>query len=415
MRRTLALFFTALTAACSGGSDSDAARADDVHAGGLTFHAEAPALPDFKLDTGLQPPGSPAQLRLVASAGGGLTVDAIGGTDGGKLAGRAGSGHVKLDLHVKLEGELNVSTSLKSYAGPIPGLKDVDIPIKGEVAFDPFLTGDGESAKVTADVPETKLPDVPLGAAPGKLQLTIAKGTVVTTTFHGTCAKVEGGHASYAGEAETSGTLVLRAALAFDIPGMKPVDLPATTIAIPKKTIALDLGEKDAGSLADSAAGTCGGKPSSGGAPSGGASGGSPPGSGAAGTATVTIDGVPMHVDGIELWAPNPVNDKAYDVFIKISGPGVREGSDVMFSAAWIGDGCDETMDGNSVAYRPRPEDDTQYLPTATVGCGLSVVELPTAVGKHLRGSFDGDLTGINVANPTTKRVTATFDVPRTK
>src|SRR5262249_46834624 len=139
----------------------------------------------------------------------------------------------------------------KTYDGEIPGLKDLDIPITGEVAFDPFLLGDGESTEVTAAIPETKLPPVPLGSVPGELVLTVLKGSTLTTTYHGTCVSSAGGKAQYAGEASTIGKLILKGTIKSKVPGFsQDVDLPQFDVAIPKTATAVasspvDLGASD--------------------------------------------------------------------------------------------------------------------------------------------------------------------------
>jgi hypothetical protein len=92
-----------------------------------------------------------------------------------------------------MDGRLVVDSPLKKVDGDLPGLKDVDIPIGGEIAFDPFLVEDGEEATLETPVPETKLPPIPLGSVPGKLELTIASGSKLTATFQGTCLAVANG------------------------------------------------------------------------------------------------------------------------------------------------------------------------------------------------------------------------------
>src|ERR1700733_5849430 len=70
----------------------------------LAFHAEAPVLPDFKYDTGLQPSSGPAQAQITLTSAGSIIVDAAAARAGGKLAAKPGGGTLKLDMHVKLAG-----------------------------------------------------------------------------------------------------------------------------------------------------------------------------------------------------------------------------------------------------------------------------------------------------------------------
>ena len=47
--------------------------------------------------------------------------------------------------------------------------------------------------------------------------------------------------------------------------------------------------------------------------------------------------------------------------------------------------------------------------------CGLTVTELPTAVGGRFKATFDATLYSINVTPQRTKKVTLTLDVLREK
>ena len=105
--RTLALLGLAslVTFGCSGSVGGDVSSASEPAAQDVAFHAEAPVLPDFKYDTGLQPASGPAQAQITLSAGGAITVDATAAPAEGKLQGKPG-GVLKLDLHLKLAGHL---------------------------------------------------------------------------------------------------------------------------------------------------------------------------------------------------------------------------------------------------------------------------------------------------------------------
>src|ERR1700744_911621 len=69
----------------------------------VALSADAQPLGGFSYDTGLIPAGSPAQVQLKLSAGGGVHVDAAGTPSANGLDGAKGSGKVSLDLHVKLD------------------------------------------------------------------------------------------------------------------------------------------------------------------------------------------------------------------------------------------------------------------------------------------------------------------------
>ena len=60
--------------------------------------AEAPVLPDFKYDTGLQPSSGPAQAQITLTSAGSIIVDAAAARAGGKLAAKPGGGTLKLDI-----------------------------------------------------------------------------------------------------------------------------------------------------------------------------------------------------------------------------------------------------------------------------------------------------------------------------
>ncbi|MEO8700707.1 MAG: hypothetical protein ABI867_11720 [Kofleriaceae bacterium] len=214
----------------------------------VEFHGEQQVLPDFTKDTGLQPSGSPVQLQLVFSAGGSLTADAVGvaGGEGAALAvsGTPGSGVFALDAHVKLAGMLHVDVGGLSYDGPIPGIENIDIAFGGKAAFDPFLL-DGAKASVSAPLPETALPPIPLpGGLPGTLQITIAQGSVLDSAFTGTCAGVEGTSVQFLASTTTSGTLVLKSKIVLTVPivGDKDFEIPTITVPIPAVTADMDLG-----------------------------------------------------------------------------------------------------------------------------------------------------------------------------
>ena len=79
--------------ACGGSPDAAGGGAPGSQsASALTFEAAATPLSSFKFDTGLIPEGSPAQVQLTLSAGGGLAIEAAAEPSGGALAGKPGGG-----------------------------------------------------------------------------------------------------------------------------------------------------------------------------------------------------------------------------------------------------------------------------------------------------------------------------------
>lgn len=393
-------------AACSGTSVGAGVPGDGKTASSaLAFHAEAAPLKDFAYDTGLVPEGSPAQVQLKLSAGGGIKVDAAADKSDGALVGKPG-GKLALDLHVKMSGRLKVDSALKSYDGELPGLKDIDIPITGEVPFDGFLLDDGQSAEAHADLPETTLPEIPLGSIPGSLVLTVSKGSQLTSTLHGTCISVAGGQATYSGSSETSGVLVLKGKIVLKLPAPlnETVDLPDTTVAIPKVKAGLESAPLDVSGVADARTGTCGAasqdaKPpaKSGGStdPGGmGTDGGTTPvgDNGENGSRfTITVNGqkgTPTRVT-----TSTDVVDGVHRQFVTLvfKVPGSSEETTVDVTASKVGSGCFATAQGTGtqeVQFNPGDGTYATFWSTPWVGaCGLTITTLDD---KRMIGSFAG-------------------------
>lgn len=261
--RSLAWFSMAgLLVACSDDVIYKTADSNASSAGDVAFSQEVQPLSSFSYDTGLIPAGSPAQVQLKLGAGGGIKVEASGTPSANGLDGKPGSGKVALDLHITLDGHLKVDSMFKKIDDDLPGLKDIDIKIAGEQAFDPFLVNDGESARVEAKIPATDLPEIPLGSTPGKLKLSVAEGSVVRSWFRGSCVSVSGGNASYDGTLTTEGNIVLHGKLALDLPAPlnKEVDLGDITIPVSAGATPLDFGQKPAPGATDNQLGAkCGG------------------------------------------------------------------------------------------------------------------------------------------------------------
>jgi hypothetical protein len=234
-------------------------------------------------------------VQLKRSAGGGLKVEAAAEKGEGGLVGKTAGGKLSIDLHMKIDGRLKVDSTFKSYDGELPGLKDIDIPIAGSVPFDGLLLEAADSAEASADLPETTLPEIPLGSIPGSLVLTVVKGSKLTSKFHATCLSVESGTASYTGESKTGGTLVLKGKIVLKLPTPldKSIDLPEITVPIPEVTTTAAAEPLNVTGIDDASEGTCGGaapaakggagSPASG-SDTGSGSGSSDPGTGSGGS-----------------------------------------------------------------------------------------------------------------------------------
>lgn len=138
-----------------------------------------------------------------------------------------------------------------------------------------------------------------------------------------------------------------------------------------------------------------------------------PEGSASSAFASLTIDGVRMRVESVELWTPvrNAQYAREYELFIKFKGPGYPDGSDFSISIARIGNGC------RIGENHPTLRGDKQWMPKMDLedpDCGLTIATLPTTSGAVLEGTFDGTLTEINALETASKRrVNVSFEVTR--
>jgi hypothetical protein len=137
---------------------------------------------------------------------------------------------------------------------------------------------------------------------------------------------------------------------------------------------------------------------------------GSDAGTTTASTVAVTIDGTTVTVDGTNLWNESSGPGK-YSLFIKVAGPGIPAGSDIIVSAMGPRVGC--SLNVNDTAYRVTGEGG--YVSNQKDTCGLTVESIPTAVGGRFKGSFKGTLSTINTSTPKSKSLEFTFDVLREK
>lgn len=233
-------------AACSGedGSSSSSGSAD------VAFHGEVRPFAGVDLDTGMQPPLSPVQVSLAFAIDGALTVDAAavttGAADAPGVVAKPGSGTQKLAGKLRADAKIKIDLSPAKYEGPLPGIEALNVLFDGTSTFDPFLLEKG-STRATAQLPETKLPPIPLpGGVPGSIVLTIEKGSFVRSDFHGTCASVTHGSPSlarYVGAAKLDGELVVKATVELKAPLSKKFDIPSFKVTLPQREVPVDLGE----------------------------------------------------------------------------------------------------------------------------------------------------------------------------
>lgn len=232
---------------------------------GFAVDGEAPLFPGFSYDTGLMPSAGPAQVSFKASIGGALRSTARAQIAGGKIEGVKGSGKLALDLHAKLAGRLKVTSTLKSYDGEIPGLDGIDIAAIAEAPFEPFLLGDGQAVEAIANVPEAKLPDIPLGSVPGHLELTVKSGSTVTAKLAGSCLSGADAKVAFTGATTMSGKILLEAKLVLDLPRPlnEAIALPLITINLPETAGALESKSAVVSAPSSSEGASCGSTPPS--------------------------------------------------------------------------------------------------------------------------------------------------------
>jgi hypothetical protein len=130
-------------------------------------------------------------------------------------------------------------------------------------------------------------------------------------------------------------------------------------------------------------------------------------------TVTASLDGQELTVVSTTIWA-GVSKPGMYDVFVKVTGTGVLDGSDILISATDTKSGCQNET--NYIVFRPMGQ--MQYMPkTATEPqCSLDVTELPAAVGGRFTATFDSTLYGINdPSQKTTKKLKISVDALRDK
>ena len=253
-KRVAAVAF-AILFAC-GGDEAEHSAGGGSTSEVVLFRTTAAPFEGFSHDTGPVPSTGPAQLSMGIHARGDLTIEGKGRLSDGTLVGQPRSGKLSLDAGFALEGSLKVDVGVQKYDGDLPGLKDISIPLTGDVSFDPFLL-DGESEELTVHVPETKLPPIPIGAFPGKLQLTVSNESVVRLVFSGACVEVAGGVATWRGAVAPGGTLVLKGTVQVDLPGVSPVDLGEIPLPVTVDAKRVDVGATGPVKIGNSTQGQC--------------------------------------------------------------------------------------------------------------------------------------------------------------
>ncbi len=216
--------------------------------GALKFHGELGFLQGFAYDTGMQPSGSPIQVRLELSTAGSITADAIGAAAGDTVTPEPGSGAYQVAGKVKIKTTLKLSLGTKKFEGPIPNAPDIQLEFGGKATFDPFLLG-GKKVSLPVKVPMTQLAKIPLAGAlsaiPGiKGDVTISASGDLTSEFTGVCVKVQGGVAQYTGQTVTSGTLTIKPVVEVSVPLLGSKKLDSLSVDVPIKGIGatMDLG-----------------------------------------------------------------------------------------------------------------------------------------------------------------------------
>jgi hypothetical protein len=217
----------------------------------ISFTGELSAFPDYSYDSGWLPDASPVQVKMLFTVEAKLAATAnavVGGSnDAPIMSGKAGSGMYKLDVKLVFQVLVKIDLTGVSYEGPVDENADITFEIGDEISFDPFLLG--SMVPIAADVPETKLMELPLaGSIPGvDGNVIIHISGLVNSEFSGTCAAINGSQAHYMGSTATSADLILKPSIAVKIPFVydETIEVGEIPVAIPAATLALDLGTLD--------------------------------------------------------------------------------------------------------------------------------------------------------------------------
>lgn len=234
-----------LAVGCANGSDK----------GLIDFTVEQEFLPDFEQDTGFLPENQPAQVRVVARAGGTLSMGALADPSEGELLPIDGSGHLSLDAEMSFEVFVNIDTAgikfnemVKSFNYAIPA---------SSVDFTPFLLD--SSAILDIALPKEELAAIPLGAVPGgSLRLSVEGGDV-HLSLSGKCAKSQDELSQFVGALTGNGVVEIGATVVIELAGVGkkefgPIAIP---VNLPDLSFPIDFGTFNADTSKASVAGPC--------------------------------------------------------------------------------------------------------------------------------------------------------------
>ena len=211
-------------------------------AGEIEFAGRQDFLPGFEQDTGFLPADSPAALRVVARASGGVDVAVRATTDGSSLTPVAQSGSLETSGGLTVEVSARINASGFDYEGEVGSFEYTIEP--GETNFDPFLL-EGE-ATVESSLPATELARVPVPSLPGATVIVEVTGGTVTTRYSGTCAEAADGVGQVQGRTTTSGTVDVAGTVELEIPiiGTETFGPFPFALDIPETSSDIDLGAR---------------------------------------------------------------------------------------------------------------------------------------------------------------------------
>lgn len=216
---------------CSGDGDDE---------GELEFRGEQEFLPALNLDTGWVPEASPASVRVLITAGGGVEVVARASTDGSSMSPIAGSGDLSVSGALNLEVSARIDTSGFEYEGVVESFAYA-IP-EQRSGFEPWTLDAGVSVSNALSAQE--LGSVPIPSVPGASLTFAVTGGNLSTSFQGTCAETGDGFGQYQGEITTIGTIEASASIVLDIPvvGEETFGPFEFSVPVPETTNSVDLG-----------------------------------------------------------------------------------------------------------------------------------------------------------------------------
>ena len=205
----------------------------------LAFRAQSDLLEGFEQDSGFQPAGSPAAIRVVAGANAALVATASAMASGDTLTPVAGSGSLSMEAGFSLEISARIDAAGVEYEGVVETFEYGIDP--ATTMFEPFAIG--ETVTLETALPPGELARVPVPSVPGATLIVDIAGGQVNTAYSGTCAAAIGGAAQYTGEAVIDGTLQLEGTIEIELLVTSETFGPfAFEVPIPASTTELDLG-----------------------------------------------------------------------------------------------------------------------------------------------------------------------------